>query len=100
MVGKWLSIRWAFPELFQVVMVFHHEPLRAPAFRSEATIIALANILANSKDYPEYLNDYCTLRYREKVMISEEEWSEHQERLNEIWSEVDQFWSLLASPTN
>jgi HD-like signal output (HDOD) protein len=100
LIGKWTSIRWKFPDLIQNVIAFHHEPEKAPSFKTETTIIALANILANSREYPEYLGDDCTQKYCNQLLISDEEWDGHQARLNEILSEVNQFWDLLASPSH
>lgn len=95
-VGKWTAIKWAFPEMFQRVIEFHHEPEKSPSFAPEVTMIALANILANSKDYPEYVHDETTLAYCNDLYISEDEWEGYQEGLDKIWVETDQLWKLLG----
>lgn len=95
-VGKWIAIRWKLPEIFQRVMEYHHAPEKSPSFEPEVKMIALANILANSSEFPEYMDDPFTLSYCGDMFISEEEWEEYQQRLDEIWSEVDQLWSLLG----
>ncbi len=76
-------------------MEFHHEPEKSPAFKPEAKLIALANILANSREFPEYLDDDLTLKYRKDLYICEEEWDEYKERLEEMWPMVDHFWTLI-----
>ena len=76
-------------------MEFHHEPEKSPLFKPEVRIVALANILTNSKMYPEYLDDDFTRKYCQKLHITDEEWKEHQNYMWQIWPEVDQFWSLL-----
>ena len=95
LVGKWISIRWSFPEHFKAVMEFHHEPEKSPLFKPEVRIVALANILANSKIYPEQLDDDFTRTYCQKLHITEEEWEEYKDRMGQLWSEVDQLWSSL-----
>jgi HD-like signal output (HDOD) protein len=95
LIGKWISIRWSFPELFQAVMEFHHEPEKSSLFKPEVRIVALANILANSQMYPEYLDDDFTRMYCQKLHITDEEWEEYQDRMGQLWPEVDQFWNLL-----
>ncbi len=95
LIGSWIATRWAMPELVRNTMEFHHEPEKSPSFKSEVKLIALANILANSVQFPEYLNDDFTQMYRDHLHIGEEEWEECQDRLKELWPEVDQFWCLL-----
>ena len=95
LVGKWISIRWSFPKHFQAVIEFHHEPEKSPLFKQEVRMIALANILANSKMYPEYLDDDFTRLYCQKLHITNEEWEEYRSRMGQLWPEVDLFWSLL-----
>ena len=95
LVGKWISIRWSFPALFQAVMEFHHEPEKSPVFKPEIRIVALADILANSQIYPEYLDDDFTRMYCQKLHITDEEWEEYRSQLGQLRSEVDQFWNLL-----
>lgn len=95
LIGSWIAVRWAFPESFRMVMEFHHLPDRSPSFKAEVKMIALANILANSREYPEMLSDEYTRSYCRDLFITEEEWDAHCERLQEIWLQVDQFWNLL-----
>ncbi|MHC1730042.1 MAG: HDOD domain-containing protein [Syntrophobacteraceae bacterium] len=95
LIGKWISMRWAFPLPLQAVIEFHHEPECSPSFKPEIHLVALANILANSEDYPEYLDDDCTRIYCNELYISVEEWNGYRRCLGKIRAEVDQFWNLL-----
>lgn len=95
-IGKWTAIKWAFPEMFQRVIEFHHAPEKSPSFTAEVTMIALANILANSKAYPEFVHDPMTLAYCSDLYIPEEEWEGYQDGLEKIWVETDQLWKLLG----
>jgi putative nucleotidyltransferase with HDIG domain len=95
LIGSWISTRWAMPEVVRNTMEFHHEPEKSPSFKPEVKLIALANILANSVQFPGYLEDDFTRMYRDHLYISQEEWEEYQDRLKELWPEVDHFWSLL-----
>jgi putative nucleotidyltransferase with HDIG domain len=94
-VGKWVSKKWSLPEVFQVVVEFHHQPEESPSFKHAVTMIALANILSNAREYPQFLDDTVTLSYCREILIAEEEWIEYQARMDGIWPEVDQFWDLL-----
>ncbi|MCE5333706.1 MAG: HDOD domain-containing protein [Desulfobacteraceae bacterium] len=95
-IGKYLASRWGFPELFQAVIEFHHTPDMCSSYKTEVRLIHLANILSNSRTYPELLTDKATLSYCRDLYISEEEWQEHQDSLGHIWPEVDQLWTLLG----
>jgi len=94
-VGKWLATRWNLPEVFQMVMEFHHFPEKSPAFKAEVKLVALANILVNSRENPELLDDEITSVYRKDLFIPETEWEACRKRLQDIWAEVDQLWTLL-----
>jgi HD-like signal output (HDOD) protein len=94
-VGKWLATRWNLPEVFQMVMEFHHFPEKSPAFKAEVKLVALANILVNSREYPDLLDDEITSAHRMDLFIPETEWEVCRQRLQEIWAEVDQLWTLL-----
>ncbi len=94
-IGSWISRRWAMPELVRDIMEFHHQPEKSPSFKVEVKLIALADILANSGQFPEYLDDNFTRMYCNHLHISQEEWEGYQARLEQLWPEVDQFWSLL-----
>lgn len=76
-------------------MTFHHQPEKSPSFKKEVELIALGNVLANSMQFPEHVDDDFTLMYCNDLFISQEEWEEYQERVKELWPDVDQFWSLL-----
>jgi HD-like signal output (HDOD) protein len=95
-LGKYVAVRWAFPESFQAVIEFHHSPERCEAFRTETMLIYLADALSNSVQYPELLTDETTLSCCKDLCIPEEEWQEYQESLEQIWPEVDQLWNLLS----
>jgi len=94
-MGKWAAVKWAFPDMFQMVMEFHHSPDKSPCHAPEVRIISLADVLAHSREYPLSANDDYTILCCKELFINEDEWSEHQDRLEEIWSEVDQLWDLL-----
>ncbi|MDY0042199.1 MAG: HDOD domain-containing protein [Desulforhabdus sp.] len=93
--GKWAAVKWAFPMLFQEIMEFHHRPNTAPSNAPEVKMINLADVLAHSREYPQSVNNDCTMLLCKELFITEDEWSLHQDRLNEIWPEVDQLWELL-----
>ncbi len=95
LIGKWIAIRWALPEDFQRVIEFHHMPEKSPSYRVEATLVSLADILANSHEYPELLSDEITLSYCKSLLIVEEEWEEHQAALAGIRVEADLLWNIL-----
>jgi HD-like signal output (HDOD) protein len=94
-VGKWLAARWSLPEVFQLVMEFHHFPEKSPAFKAEVKLVALANTLVNSREDPDLLEDESTSRYRKDLFIPDNEWDAGRERLGVIWAEVEQLWTLL-----
>lgn len=94
-LGKWAAIKWTFPDMFQRVMEFHHTPFNSSSNGPEVKIVNLADVLAHSREYPDSTNDEYTLLCCKELFIDEDEWSEYQERLNEIWPEVDQLWDLL-----
>jgi HD-like signal output (HDOD) protein len=94
-VGKWLATRWNLPEVFQMVMEFHHFPEKSPAFKAEVKLVALANILVNSRETPHLLDDEMTSLYRKDLFIPETEWEACRVRLQDTWAEVDQLWTLL-----
>lgn len=94
-IGKWVAVRWAFPEVFQRVMEFHHAPADSPSFKPETRMIGLADILANSIELPDLLIDELTISYCSDLYMTEEEWQEHQDNLDLIRREVDQLWDLL-----
>ncbi len=94
-IGKYLASRWAFPDSFQAVIEFHHSPQRCDSFRSEVRLIYLADVIANSPYYPEFLTDEATLKYCRDLYISEDEWQEYCNRFALIVPEVDQLWNLM-----
>jgi HD-like signal output (HDOD) protein len=94
-IGKWVAIKWSFPEVFQKVIEFHHNPENSPSFKPEVTMISLADLLVNSKEHPDLPIDEAALTYRRELCITDEEWKDCWKRSHEIWLEVDQFWDLL-----
>jgi HD-like signal output (HDOD) protein len=94
-VGKWLATRWNLPEMFQMVMEFHHFPAKTPSFRIEVKIVALADILVNGREDSDLLGTEMAAVYRKELFIPEEEWADIRMRLPNIWTEVDQLWNLL-----
>lgn len=95
MIGKWAAAKWSFPEVFQRVIEYHHHPDRSPSYKAEVKLIHLASILAVSHEHPEFLTDQVTLNYCKDLFVTEDEWESFQARMNAIWPEVDQFWTLL-----
>lgn len=63
MIGERLAIKWSLPAVFQSVIRFHHEPYKTNRFRPEVKLVGLACILANARDYPQFLRDKVTLSY-------------------------------------
>ncbi len=94
-IGKCLASRWALPESMQAVIEFHHCPDRSETFKTEVKLIYLADVLSNSRHYPLLLTDEATLSCCRELYISEDEWEDYQNGLDNIWSEVDQLWDLL-----
>jgi HD-like signal output (HDOD) protein len=94
-IGGWVGVKWAFPEVFQRVMEYHHEPFMSPSFQPEVRIIRLADILANSREHPELLREDLTLSCCGELFITEEEWQEYQGLLDGVFREVDNLWDLL-----
>jgi putative nucleotidyltransferase with HDIG domain len=95
-VGKWAALRWGFHESLQRVIEFHHMPGKSTSYAPEVKTIYLANVLANSREYPELVDDPCTLACCKDLYISEEEWDGYRGALSDIWLEVDQLWNLLG----
>jgi len=95
LVGKWLATRWNLPEVFQMVMEFHHYPEKSPLFKAEVKLVALADALVNSREDPDLLDDEMISNYRKDLFIPESEWDSCRRRLQDIWPEVDLLWSLL-----
>lgn len=94
-IGRWICATWALPETFQKVMEFHHEPLRSSSCRSEVTLVFLADVLANSREFPNYVDDPLTLSYVSRLFLTEEDWEHCIEHTNAIWPQVDAFWEVL-----
>lgn len=94
-IGGWVGIKWALPEVFQRVMEFHHDPYKSPSFKAETRLIRLADILANSREFPGLLTEELTLSCCGDLFIGEEEWEDYQGALDEIFQEVDGMWDLL-----
>ena len=94
-IGRYLAMRWALPESYQAVIEYHHSPDSSKFFKSEVKMIHLADVLSNSRSYPNLLTDEATLSCCRELYISEDEWQEYQNGLDIIWLEVDQLWNLL-----
>ena len=95
-LGKYLASRWALPAEFLAVMEFHHCPEQSKAFSTEVRFIHLVNILSHAREYPELVDEESTLSRCRDLYISEEEWQEYQETVENIWPEIDQLWHLLG----
>jgi HD-like signal output (HDOD) protein len=94
-IGKWIAVRWAYPEVVQRVIEYHHAPHQSPSFKFEVKLIFLANALANSQAYPEYLTDGLTLSFLRELYIPDEEWQQYGEKVKEVWLQADAMWSLF-----
>lgn len=94
-MGWYLAARLAFPESFKAVAAFHHCPEKSRSFQTEATLICLVDVLADSRENPEAVNEEITLSRCRRLFISEDEWGGYQQGLERIRSEADQLWSLL-----
>jgi HD-like signal output (HDOD) protein len=94
-IGRWMCIKWALPEMFRKVTEFHHQPHQSPSHRSEVTLVYLADVLAHSEQFPEYVNDQYTLSCTRQLFLTEEDWELCVERSHAVWPQVDVFWSLL-----
>ena len=95
-VGKWLAIKWGFPEVFQNVIAFHHQPEKSTKFKPEVKVISLANILACAEDYPELVWDRVTRSYLNDLYITEQEWEECIRSLDIIQGEAQQIWNMIG----
>jgi HD-like signal output (HDOD) protein len=51
-VGYLLAHNWNLPQVFQAGILYHHRPKEALAFKGMATVVALADILANKIGFP------------------------------------------------
>jgi putative nucleotidyltransferase with HDIG domain len=94
-IGRWMCIKWALPEMFRKVTEFHHQPHQSPSYRSEVALVYLADVLANSDRFPEYVNDQYTLSCARQLFLTEDDWELCIERSNAVWPQVDTFWALL-----
>jgi HD-like signal output (HDOD) protein len=95
LIGKWLAVKWGFPEVFQHVIEFHHIPAKSPHFNPEVRMICLADILANSREFPGPVDDETTRSHCRALYVTEEEWKEYQAGLEEVWDQVDGMYDLL-----
>lgn len=94
-IGGWMGVKWSLPEVFTRVMAYHHRPHQSPSHKSEVTLIFLANVLVNSREYAEYVNDQFTIACVHQLRLTDEDWEQCIERSNAIWPQVDAFWSVL-----
>jgi HD-like signal output (HDOD) protein len=94
-IGKWMAVRWAYPEVVQRVIEFHHAPYKSPSFQFEVKLIFLADTLANSQTHPEYLTDGLTLSFIRELHIPEEEWQQYIEKVEEVRLQAEAMWSLF-----
>ncbi len=91
-IGKWMCIKWGLPEVFKHTMEYHHYPARSPSHSCETHLVYLANVVANSEHFPEYLRDPLTLNSCAQLCITEEDWDRFIEQSPAIWPQVDMFW--------
>jgi len=95
-IGEQLAIAWSLPAVFQNVIRHHHQPHKINGFGPEVKLIGLACILANARDYPQFLRDKATLSYCAGLYITRDEWEWHIERVNEIRMEGEDIWGMLS----
>lgn len=96
-LGKYLAMRWALPDDIKAVIEFHHFPDRCRSFKTEVSLMHLADVLSHLREYPELVNEETTLSQCRELYISEEEWMEYQESMETIFLEVEQLWNLLGA---
>lgn len=94
-IGCWMGTKWALPETFKRVMEYHHQPHRSPSHRSEVTLVFLADVLANSQQFPSYVHDPFTLSCTRQLCLTDEDWEHCIQRTSALWPQVDAFWALL-----
>ncbi len=94
-IGQMMCAKWALPETFKRVMEYHHQPHLSPSYRSEVTLVFLADVLANSREFPDYVHDPFTLSGTTQLCLTEEDWEHCIERTSGLWPQVDAFWELL-----
>lgn len=94
-VGRWVGLKWGFPEIYLEVMEFHHAPEKSSLHKPAVTLIFLANALANSRWSPQLLEEEEIISHCGDLFISHEEWMEYGEQMARVWREVDVLWSTL-----
>jgi putative nucleotidyltransferase with HDIG domain len=94
-IGRWMCFKWALPEIYARVTEYHHQPDRSPSYGSEVKLVFLADVLANSGQFPEYVNDEFTLSCTRQLLLTEDDWEHCIERSSAVWPQVDAFWAVL-----
>ncbi|MBP8644954.1 MAG: HDOD domain-containing protein [Syntrophobacteraceae bacterium] len=95
-LGKWVAVKWSFPQVFQDVMEFHHTPWKSTSHRAEVKLITLADTLAHSAGRSDAALDRMVAHCCRDLLIGPDEWSEYQSVVREVWVEVEQLWGLLS----
>lgn len=94
-IGRWMCVKWGLPETFECVMAHHHQPHRSPSHKSEVALVHLADVLANSQQFPDYIHDPCTLSCTRQLCLTDEDWDHCIQYTSLLWPQVDAFWALL-----
>jgi putative nucleotidyltransferase with HDIG domain len=94
-IGRWMCVKWALPEIFMRVTEFHHQPHQSPSHEAEVKLVFLADVLAHSEQFPEYVNDPFTLSCTRELFLTEEDWELCAERSSAVWPQVEALWDLL-----
>ena len=95
-LGRWVAVKWGFPEVFQNVMEFHHTPWESSSHRPEVKLIALADILANSRNFPDPASHEIAADCCRDLHVGEDEWEDYRSAVKEVWLEVEHLWRLLS----
>lgn len=94
-IGKWLSIKWHLPSVYQNVLEYHHHPLEAPESHKEVKLMFLADVLAHSEDYPGIPDNAMVRECCNNLYISADEWQCFYERSASIRNEAINLWNIL-----
>lgn len=95
-IGKWVATRWKLPEIYRIVMTFHHDPWDSPLFQSPVKVIFLADAIARSRREPELLDAETTRLLCNELLISEEEWRRRIDSAGPVFEEAGRLWECLA----
>ena len=95
-IGKWLAIRWSLPKVFQAVIARHRHPESAVDFKVEVQLIHLAYTLARSATALSVIESDTISAQCKCLYITEEEWENYINQLDQIQTEASQIWSIFG----